>query len=490
MPGAPRITTLSGSVTAAPCDVLLLGSYATDDGISLAGPAAEVDGALGGHLGKLSGSGFKAKLGEIYVGPASGSVKARSVAVVGLGKESELTAAEMRRAAGSAGRKLADFKSIVSALPAGGEGASLAGAIAEGLILGSYRFVEYKSERRPAQIESIAFAEADAPEAERGALKAGAAVLARDLINEPASTLTPAVLAERAQEVAVAHGLECEVWGPHEMKERGFGGVLGVSQGSEQEPRFIQLRYAPEGASGKVALVGKGVTYDTGGYSLKPPSSMEQMKTDMSGAAAVIGIMSVLKRLGITTEVLAFIPATENLISGKAIKPGDVMRHYGGKTTEVMNTDAEGRLILADALAFASEQEPEAILDVATLTGSMTVALGLGAAGVFCNDDDLGAELRSASEAAGERTWPMPLWADYKSELDSEIADLKNVGSRYGGAITAAIFLQQFVKDGIPWAHFDIAGPARSESDRDDLPKGGTGVATRTFIEWLERRNA
>jgi leucyl aminopeptidase len=488
MPQAPRIATTSGALADADGDLLLIGAFATDGGVEPALP--DGNDALADHIARLPASGFKGKLGEVHVGPAPERVAAKAVAVLGLGKGSKLGASEVRRAAGSAGRKLFEFKSIVVGLPREAGGVALTGPTVEGLILGSYRFVDHKSDKRPSQIESLSFADGDVADAERGVLKAGAAVVARDLINEPASTLTPTVLAERAAEIAEANGLTCEIWGPAELEERGFGGVLGVSQGSEQEPRFIQLRYAPEGAVGKVALVGKGVTYDTGGYSLKPPTSMEQMKTDMSGAAAVIGAMSVLGRLDIKTEVLGFIPATENLVSGRAIKPGDVMRHYGGKTTEVMNTDAEGRLILADALAFASEEKPDAIVDVATLTGSMTVALGLRSTGVFCNDEGLAAELSSAGEAAGERTWPMPLWEDYKSELESEIADLKNVGSRYGGAITAAIFLQQFVGEGIPWAHFDIAGPARSESDRDELPKGGTGVATRTFIEWLEGRGA
>jgi leucyl aminopeptidase len=485
MPGVPQIKKIAGAAIEAPGDVLVVGAYSTESGIALTPEAATVDEALGGVLAKLGGSGFKGKAGEVFLSPSSGGVSATSIAVLGLGPESGLDPPALRRAAGSAGRRLADFKSIICALPGGPDSMS---AAAEGLILGTYRFITYKSEGRAAQVDTIGFVADDIEPAERGALKAGAAILARDLINEPASTLTPTELANRAQAMANDQGLECTIWGPGELQERGFGGLLGVSQGSEEEPRFIQLRYAPESATGRVALVGKGVTYDTGGYSLKPPVSMEQMKTDMSGAAAVIGTMSVLKRLGIRTEVLGFMPVTENLISGKAIKPGDVLRHYNGKTTEVMNTDAEGRLILADALAFASEQEPDALIDLATLTGSMTVALGNHATGVFANDDALAAEIKASGEAAGEQTWPMPLWADNMSEIQSEIADLKNVGSRYGGAITAAVFLQEFVRKGVPWAHFDIAGPARSEKDKDELSKGGTAVGVRTLLEWLERR--
>jgi leucyl aminopeptidase len=397
----------------------------------------------------------------------------------------------MRRAAGNAGRKLADHKTIAAALPlTNDEGAGLAAAAAEGLILGSYRFTEHKSDASPSKTETILFPSDGATDAERGALNAEANVLARDLINEPASTLTPSVFAERAKEVAHEHDLVSKIWGPAELSERGFGGLLGVSRGSEEEPRFIQLRYVPANPKGKVTLIGKGVTYDTGGYSLKPPSSMEQMKTDMAGGAAVLGVMSILGRLGIKLEVHGLIPATENLVSGKAVKPGDVIVHYGGRTTEVMNTDAEGRLILADALAFASEQKPDAIIDIATLTGSMTVALGKKGAGLFSNDDDLATEIGEAGDRAGELFWRMPMWAHFKGELDSEIADQKNVGSRYGGAITASLFLESFLKEEVPWVHLDIAGPARADSDKDEISRGGSAFGVRTFIEWLERRSS
>jgi leucyl aminopeptidase len=484
MPSKPA----TGSSTAAPSedesDVLLIGAYLGDDGPIPAGVSGL--GPLDDLVPRLGSAGFKGKLGEVTIVPPPDGVAAKAVAVVGLGKEDKVSESVIRRASGSAGRKLADRSTIAIALP-NGERNTFVEAAAEGVLLGSYRFTTYKSDAKPSKIEHLTFFGDAAAAAERGSVRAKAAMFARDLINEPASTLTPAVFAERIEEVALASGLEVEVWGPQELESRGFGGLLGVSQGSEQEPRFIQLRYAPKsGATKKIALVGKGVTYDTGGYSLKPPASMEQMKTDMSGAAAVIATMSALGDLEVDREVLGFIPATENLISGKAIKPGDVLRHYGGKTTEVMNTDAEGRLILADALAFASEQGPDAIVDLATLTGSMTVALGNKASGVFVNDEPLSKELLRAAEEAGEQTWRMPLWDDNNSELESEIADFKNVGSRYGGAITAAIFLQHFVGEGIPWAHFDIAGPARSESDRDEISRGGTAVGVRTLLKWLE----
>jgi leucyl aminopeptidase len=303
--------------------------------------------------------------------------------------------------------------------------------------------------------------------------------------------MTPDILARKAREVADVHGLECTVFEEDELRERGFGGLLDVSKGSSAPPRFIALRYAPEGARGKVALVGKGVTFDSGGLSIKPAKGMETMKTDMSGAAAVLGAMSGLVRLDVKTEVLAFIPATENMVSGDAIKPGDVITHYGGKTSEVLNTDAEGRLVLADALTYASEQEPDAIVDLATLTGAIQIALGKKIAGLFSNDDTLLREIEGAAESSGERLWHMPLASDvYRSEIDSEVADIKNTGtsSPYGGASVAALFLREFVGEGIAWAHLDIAGSARADGDHEEVSRGGTGIGTRTLLSWLEGR--
>ena len=251
---------------------------------------------------------------------------------------------------------------------------------------------------------------------------------------------------------------------------------------------MIKLAYRPTGATRKVAIVGKGVTYDTGGYSLKPPASMEMMKTDMAGGAAVIAAMSILHRLDVDVEVVGIIPATENLVSGAAIKPGDVLRQYGGRTVEVNNTDAEGRLVLADAFGLAAEEEPDAMLDIATLTGAMHIALGPRVTGLFANDDDLAAEILAASEVAGEDMWRLPLVDAYRKELDSATADMKNSGSRYGSAITASMFLKEFVPSGLPWVHLDIAGTGRADSDREDQSKGGTAVGVRTIVAWLEGR--
>jgi leucyl aminopeptidase len=330
---------------------------------------------------------------------------------------------------------------------------------------------------------------ASAADVERGVALGEAICFARDLINEPASGLTPDALANKARELAAANGFECEILDEIALEERGFGGVIGVAKGSDEPPRLITLHYKPSGAKAKVALVGKGVTFDSGGLSLKDAKGMETMKTDMSGGAAVIAAIGAAARLKLPIEVLGFVPAVENLPSGDSIKPGDVIRHYNGKTVEVLNTDAEGRLILADALSFASEAKPEAIIDVATLTGSIMIALGRDITGLFANDDALATELETAANAAGEDLWRMPLYEAYNKELESEVADLKNIGIRWGGAIMAALFLQNFVPKGLPWAHLDIAGAARAESDSDEGPKGGTGIVMRTLFKWLEDRS-
>jgi leucyl aminopeptidase len=262
-----------------------------------------------------------------------------------------------------------------------------------------------------------------------------------------------------------------------------MGGVLGVGQGSEQAPRFLKMTYAPSGARGRpLALVGKGVVFDSGGLSLKTAGGMETMKTDMSGAAAVIAAMSALRDLGVKTRVLGYIPLVENMPSGNAMRPGDVLRIRNGKTVEVLNTDAEGRLILADGLSLAVEEGVDAIVDLATLTGACVVALGDKSAGLMGNDDDWSDQVRAAADRAGEPVWPLPLPTEYRKQLESEVADMKNIGGSYGGALTAGLFLQEFV-DGAPWVHLDIAGPARAGADDGYLTKGGTGFGVRTLVE-------
>lgn len=483
MAEVPQLIGTSEAPGRVACDALVVGAFSSSDGVELQGAAAEIDHALDGGLEEhLRASSFKAKVGDAVVVPTFGRVPAAAIAVVGLGKQDKLDDSAVRKAAGAAARRLNERATIAIALEGGGQ------AAAEGALLGSYRFGGYKKENPSSKTSRILVIGASEEAVTRASALGEATWLARDLTNEPSSTLTPEALAERARGVADVAGVECEVWDEEQLREGAFGGLLGVASGSREPPRFISLRYAPEGSRKKVAIVGKGITYDSGGLSLKDASSMETMKTDMAGAAAVLGTISALGKLRPNIEVLGFIPTTENMPSGTAIKPGDVITHYGGRTTEVMNTDAEGRLVLADALVYASEQGPDAVVDVATLTGSIMVALGKKATGLFSNDDPLRDELLAASERAGERLWAMPLFDDYRKELESEVADMKNVGSRWGGAIIAALFLKEFVGDGIAWAHLDIAGAARAESDYEEKIKGGTGVATRTLINWIEGR--
>jgi leucyl aminopeptidase len=468
------------------CDALIVGAFAGSDGPDLD------DHGIGPKLRSLVtealvDAGFKGKVGEVEIVATLGRAASRAVAVAGLGPRDEAGPIEVRRAAASAARRLSHRTEVATILHDSIQGSAAAGI--EGLLLGTYKFGAYKAEHHPSKIQRIVVPNTRPDDIERALALAGATFLARDLVNEPASALTPAVLGDRAQEIADTAGLSCDVIDDTALAARGFGGIMAVGRGSEQPPRLICLGHHPVNPTGKVAIVGKGVTFDSGGLSLKEARSMETMKTDMSGAAAVIASMGALPKIAAGVEVLAFVPAVENLPSGSALKPGDVITHYGGRTTEVLNTDAEGRLILADALAYATEHEPQAIVDVATLTGAITIALGTRLAGLFTNNDALRDELLAAAAAAGENYWPMPLFSAYKNDMESDIADSKNIGVRYGGAIMAALFLQEFVGTGISWGHLDIAGTARADSAYDDAPKGGTGAATRTLINWLEGRS-
>lgn len=471
------------------CDALVIGAFQDDGGAALDDSGRAIDGSLDGYLTEhLSDIAYKAKVGRTVTLPTMRRLPAKAIVVTGLGPRADTGTAEVRRAAGAAVRGLPGRETIASTLHAAAEVSGSASAAAEGFLLGNYRYTTYKTDPHPSKVTQIKLLGADEAEIVRGTTIAEATMLARDLSNEPPNSLTPDALARRATEVADVNGLECTIWDEAELEEKGFRGLLAVAQGAAHPPRFIQMRYAPENASGRVALVGKGVTFDSGGLSLKDAKGMETMKADMAGAGAVIATMGALTKIDPDIEVLAFIPTTENLPSGDSLKPGDVIRHYNGKTTEVNNTDAEGRLILADALAFASEQAPDAIVDVATLTGGIMVALGLKSAGLFSNDDGLSRELEESSRAAGERLWRMPIYDDYADDLSSEVADTKNSGTRWGSPIVGALFLKEHVKEAIPWAHLDIASADWADKPYDEGPKGATGAATRTLIHWIERR--
>ncbi len=365
--------------------------------------------------------------------------------------------------------------------------------MAEGLILGAYRFDRYRSKApENGQLERIAVL--GSPKWDTKVMKAAvrradviseAVCWARDLVNTPAGDLPPMQIAAAAQEMAKEVGLTCKVFTAAQLEKGGFGGILGVGKGSVNPPCMIELTYKGAGAKSRpLAFTGKGIAFDSGGLSIKPAEGMETMKDDMGGAASILATMKVFALLKPEVNVIAAVPCSENMPSGSAQKPGDVIRHYGGKTSEVLNTDAEGRLVLADSLAFLVEKEPDLIIDTATLTGACMVGLGTDIAGVFGNDDALASEVLAAAKAAGEPAWHMPLHADYRTIIDSNVADVKNIGKRYGGAITAALFLAEFVGD-TPWVHMDIAGPAFSESGNDLGPKGATGAPVRTLVNFV-----
>jgi leucyl aminopeptidase len=363
-------------------------------------------------------------------------------------------------------------------------------ALAEGAALARYRFDRYRkpdTERRP-QPEELRLASLDrALEAELERLRAilEAVFAARDLVNEPPSVKSASFLARRARELCAASGVQVEVMGRRKIRSLGLAGLLAVNRGSSEEPRFLRMRYRPRRPPRlRVALVGKGITFDSGGLSLKPPASMETMKQDMAGAATVIATMAAVGRLRPPVEVTGYVPSTDNLPSGSAQKPGDVIRYRNGKTVEVLNTDAEGRLILADALILACEQKHDVVIDVATLTGACRIALGPRVAGAMGNDEALIQRLVEIGREVGEPIWPLPRVEDYREELKSTVADLKNVGGGAGGAITAGLFLREFV-DGAKWVHLDIAGPAFADKDWAYCPRGGTGFGVRTLVRYL-----
>ena len=456
------------------------------------GPGADaVDAAMGGDLAAfLDEAGFEAKLGDTIAVPTGGKVRAKAVIIIGVGDPAELDADGLRRAGAAIARRATKAATLATTLPtASTELAAVdaAQAVAEGIALGSYQFLEYKRDPTPSKLGRVTLVGSSGARVRAGLDRAvaitDAVCWARDLVNTPSKEKSPADVVAEARRLMRGRGVNVQVFDVAQLRQKRMGGVLGVGQGSVQTPRFLKLTYTPAGARGKpLALVGKGVVFDSGGLSLKPPGGMETMKCDMSGAAAVLGAMSALKELGVKTKVTGYVPLVENMPSGTAIRPGDVLRIRNGKTVEVLNTDAEGRLILADALTLASEDAPAAIVDLATLTGACVVALGDKIAGLMGNDEEWAAQVRQAADRVGERVWPLPLPPDYRRGIDSSVADIKNVGPREGGTLTAGLFLQEFV-DGAPWVHLDIAGPAFLSGDDGYITKGGTGFGVRTLLE-------
>ena len=430
-----------------------------------------------------------------------GSGKAQRILLVGIGKTNEITRSSIRRAAAIAARRARGlgtktFSLAVTKEARGSLGAAeLAQVLIEGAAQGGWQFTELKKQPEDPKpdIESVELVieAADKEQAERGrrigdAIAAGY-LFTRNLQMLPGNVCTPSYLAEQAQKLAALHGFKATVLDKAQIKKEGMGALLAVAQGSAEEPRFIVLEYQGGGTGAPIALIGKGVTFDSGGISIKPAANMEDMKFDKSGATAVLGAFEVLGRLKPKINVVGLIPATENLPSGTAMKPGDVVKSHLGKTIEIINTDAEGRLILCDALSYARRFKPVAAIDAATLTGAVVIALGHHAIGMLGNDEPLLAEVRDAGERAGERCWPLPLWDDYRELLKSDVADVKNSGGRAAGTIAGAWFLREFV-DGFPWVHLDIAGTAYLEGEGPSHAKGPTAIGVRLFTEFLLKR--
>jgi leucyl aminopeptidase len=500
------------------------------------GAAAEVDSRLQGQLSRIIERGdFRGNKDEaLVVYPPEGVLGAERIVLIGLGRRDDFTLERLRRGVGAAVRQaervgaggLALTFGFQDGLPAELAGRNAAQAATEAAVLAAWDFRAFKTQgegaghgagpiaggatadrsgtaaaaegtnaRAPRLSEFVLLARDEAEEellregARHGDVVARGENLARELQSSPGNVATPSHLASVAERIGRERKLEVTILDRAAMEEEGMGALLAVAQGSEEEPRFIVLEYrgagAPEG--GPLVLVGKGVTFDSGGISIKPAANMEEMKYDMSGAAAVLGATQAIAELGLPVHLVSIIPSTENLLSGKAVKPGDIIRSHLGKTIEVVNTDAEGRLILADALSYAQRYNPRAIVDAATLTGACVIALGNYAIGLMGTDQELVDEVRAAGERTGERCWQLPLWDEFRPQIDSNFADLKNTGGRPAGTITAGLFLKEFAGTA-PWAHLDIAGTAYRDEPTPYLRKGATGVPTRLFVEWVRAR--
>lgn len=477
------------------CDALGLGMF--QDSRLLEGVAARIDKALGGALAAvLTEEKFEAKPGRTLLLHTHGRIPAKRIVVVGLGPKASFALDDLRQAAAAVIRRAAQSHAAHLVLPAIAVPPhpvmAIVQARVEGVLLGAYRFARYRRDDS-GQVLRVTLLTTDAGQQRaveeglsRGQLFAEATAFARDLVNEPPNHMTPGRLAEVASDVAKKHGLRCSILDVDAMQALGMGAILAIGAGSAHPPRLLVLEYAPSRAKRTVALVGKGVTYDSGGINLKK-EDLEWMKADMAGGAAVIATLRALSELRPPVRVIGVVPAVENLPGGGAAKPGDIVRAMNGKTIEITNTDAEGRVILADALCYAAQEDADEIIDLATLTASAMVALGYLAAAIMGNDQRLVDRLLAAAGQAGERMWQLPLYEEFLEHMRSQVADLRNSGTRYGGAQKGAIFLREFVSQK-PWAHIDIAPTAFLEHDEGTgpyLPKGATGYGVRTLLNYL-----
>ena len=472
-------------------DLLAVGLFSGED---------PPEGLSGAAQPAVSNEDFTGKRGQTSLLYAGDDLAARRLLLVGLGDRSSFTSEKLRRTAATVARRARTLKArgVAFVLPAPEESdiRGAARAAAEGAVLGLYRFEKYKTKNNgdedPDSFDLVLGGSEDegaaSAGAEVGASVASGSLLARDLANEPSNTATPAFLAERAREIGDRYGMTVTVLDRAGIEAEGLTGLATVGRSASNEPRFLVLEHRKGGGGSPVVIVGKAVTFDSGGISIKPTTGMEDMKFDMGGGAAVLGAMEAVGALDLPLDVVAIVPATENLPGGDAFKPGDVLTMANGKTVEILTTDAEGRLILADALVFARRYEPAAVVDCATLTGACVVALGAHASGLMGNDEDLIAEVQTAGEATGERAWPLPLFEEYTEQIKGDTADIKNSGGRGGGALTAGAFLKEFAD--FPWAHLDIAGTAYGKKGNAYTTKGATGAPARLLVEFLIGRSA
>jgi len=489
-----KIKAVAGEITRIEADAVVVNLF---EGQKRPGGAtAAVDKALDGAISHLIKQGeIKGKAGEVAIIHTLGKLPARIVAVAGLGKKEDFNLDSVRKVAGDFSRSLRKLncRRVAAILHGAGAGSlaieDLAAAITEGSLLGLYDFTRYKKPEYK-EIAQMTLVEKEKSKlsairrgVEKGEIMAEATMLARDMVNEPANEMTPKRIAEIAKELAKKYNLEFNVFDSREMKAMGMGALLGVASGSRQPPKLITLSYKGNPKTkNAIGFLGKGITFDSGGISIKPAEGMGEMKDDMAGGAAVLAALVAISRLKPKINITAVVPATENLPSGSALKPGDIVKAMNGKTIEIISTDAEGRLILADALSYAVKQNLSPLIDLATLTGACRVALGTGYSGLFSNDQQLADKISSASDKTGEKMWRMPLPEEYKEQNKSLIADIKNTGEKYGGAITATLFLAEFAGN-TPWAHLDIAGTASSNKESGYIVKGATGVGVRTLVE-------
>ena len=492
-----NITVKTGGFNQEQSDVIAIGVLENPDFYSA--PLQTIDQALGGRIRERINLGdFTGKLKTTAWLYTNGTITAPRVLLVGLGEYHDLTPEKVRQAAGHAARTIRDMGLRNAAIPIPIEATpEMVQAATEACILSLYQFNEHKTDtdddEAKKKLESLTFlAENDHSQGtveqavQRGELIANGTLLARDLSNQPSNHLTPTQLAEKAEVVAEVAGLRCEIFDKTTLEEKGFRTLLAVAQGSVEEPRFIILEYTPDGeGQDTVVLAGKGITFDTGGISIKGGSGMHEMKHDMSGAAAVIGAMQVIGHLKPNVRVIGVVAATENMPSGTAIKPGDVVTSYGGKTIEILNTDAEGRLVLADALGWSAQYNPKGVIDLATLTGAVITCLGHIAAGAMGTDPELMAKVKSAAAKTHERVWELPLWDDYDEGVKSKVADVQNIGDGGAGTIAGAAFLKKFA-EGYPWVHLDIAGVAWRMKGSTYIPEGASGYGVRLLVQLVE----